>query len=145
MADTYPPELGPIFAATRDSPVYECEEVGFLTLNRVWPGGVSLNERWSGSQKALNEHLGAITCVQFSGDGSLLASGSKDGTVRLWETDLNASPLMTTIFNTSEILSLEWEAKNDSLVRNHFPPCSAHAKGQSADLEDASAGAFRMQ
>jgi WD40 repeat protein len=35
----------------------------------------------------LEGHLGAITGVSFSSDGAILASGSFDSTVRLWETD----------------------------------------------------------
>ena len=35
----------------------------------------------------LKGHSGAITCLAFSSNGTLLASGSKDGVVRVW--DLN--------------------------------------------------------
>jgi WD40 repeat protein len=36
-------------------------------------------------EERLSGHRGAITCVEFCQDGMLLASGSKDGTVKIWE------------------------------------------------------------
>jgi len=33
----------------------------------------------------LNEHKGAVISVVFSGDGTILASGSHDGTIKLWD------------------------------------------------------------
>ncbi|KAK7687626.1 hypothetical protein QCA50_008840 [Cerrena zonata] len=39
----------------------------------------------SGMTKA-EEHLSEITCVEFSSDGTIIATGSKDGSVSIWET-----------------------------------------------------------
>ena len=45
---------------------------------------------WNALQQTLEGHSGAIYAVAFSSDGKLVASGSDDGTVKLWDTATGA-------------------------------------------------------
>ncbi|MFI4982927.1 MAG: WD40 repeat domain-containing protein, partial [Nevskiales bacterium] len=41
---------------------------------------------WAGEPRAtLEGHRDAVTCLAYAPDGKTLATGSKDGTVRLWD------------------------------------------------------------
>ncbi len=65
---------------------------------RLWqaPSGRSL--------ATLHGHTGVVRGVALSADGRLLASGSWDGTVRLWRTEI-ASAAPAAVLNVSRILS----------------------------------------
>jgi WD40 repeat protein len=48
---------------------------------------VKANEVKTGSVKTFDGHSGQITCIDISMDSKLLASGSRDGRVRIWSLD----------------------------------------------------------
>jgi WD40 repeat protein len=80
----------------------EIEEVRSDCEERVCAVAVSRNGRWiatggeggelkvceeTGIVKTFKGHLAEITCIDISGDNTLLASGSWDATVRIWNVD----------------------------------------------------------
>ncbi|KAI7874617.1 uncharacterized protein EV154DRAFT_430334 [Mucor mucedo] len=77
------------------------------------------------SQDEFAEHASAITHAKFSSEGELIASCDMDNIVRIWSyKGQSFNPLK--IKNTSSnVLSLEWDARSDRFVKfimdDHYP------------------------
>eukprot|EP00899_Mesostigma_viride_P010119 jgi/Mesvir1/19108/Mv12853-RA.1 len=65
------------------------------------------------SQEAFLGHADTVTRCRFCPDGNGVASGSADGTVRIWTPDTNlASSRNASIYCSAPLLALEWEYRS---------------------------------
>ncbi|AFZ81141.1 WD-repeat domain-containing protein [Theileria equi strain WA] len=64
---------------------------------------------------SLQGHSEAVLCLEFSPDGSYLASGSGDSTVRIWDLSTH-TPIKTFTGHTNWVLSLSWSPDGHSLA-----------------------------
>ncbi|GLA33115.1 hypothetical protein AnigIFM63326_002394 [Aspergillus niger] len=89
IVDTAPLQLyssGLIFAPHRSliRETFERELPAWLSR------GPKVEEYWDPEMQTLEGHSGLVDSVAFSGDGQLLASGSHDKTIKLWDTATGA-------------------------------------------------------
>ncbi|KAK2198253.1 bifunctional WD40-YVTN repeat-like-containing domain superfamily/WD40 repeat [Babesia duncani] len=64
---------------------------------------------------SLEGHTEAVLCVEFSPDGSRLASGSGDATVRLWDLE-TSTPLKTLTGHTNWVQCVSWSPDGQFLA-----------------------------
>ncbi|CDH60107.1 wd repeat domain [Lichtheimia corymbifera JMRC:FSU:9682] len=68
----------------------------------------------------LKGHVGAVYTVEFSPNGSLLASGSFDKTVRIWDTVSAQKEVMCLKGHTLNISDVAWTSESNKLVSGAY-------------------------
>ncbi|XP_067947921.1 serine-threonine kinase receptor-associated protein-like [Watersipora subatra] len=97
----------PVFAASYlpERNIFVCGGDDFKMYKYDYSSGEEL--------EAVKGHFGPVHCVQFSPDGEIYASGSEDGTLRLWQ---------TTVGKTYGLWKYESGPAGDSEGVNTSPP-----------------------
>ncbi|KAI8339023.1 WD40-repeat-containing domain protein [Chlamydoabsidia padenii] len=68
----------------------------------------------------LKGHTGAVYCVEFSPNGELLATGSFDKTVRLWEFKESQKEVMCLKAHTLNVSDLAWTTDSNTLLSGSY-------------------------
>ena len=75
----------------------------------------------------MSGHTGAITRARFSADGSRIASGSRDGTVRVWRCQDGAWPSLASVPPQSMRMDAQAEEPSPSFRSQPLQPCARKA------------------
>ena len=96
--------------ADKDSLVYKeftLRCTGLVTVDRFWIGN-----HGGSAIMTLTGHSGPVLSVAYSGDGRFLASGSKDGSVRLWDTRTGEEARPPLLVGTDSITTVDFARSN---------------------------------
>ena len=99
--------------ADKDSLVYQefaTRCTGLMTVNTI-----GIGQHGGHTVMTLTGHDGAVSSVSYSSDGRLLASGSKDGSVRLWDTREGEEARPPFLSGTGSVLTVDF-AQNSRWV-----------------------------
>lgn len=82
--------------------------------------GIDYNGEAFDMRYELKGHVGAVYTVEFSPNGSLLASGSFDKTVRIWDTVSAQKEVMCLKGHTLNISDVAWTSESNKLVSGAY-------------------------
>ena len=96
--------------ADKDSLVYKEFASRFTGLIAVDIFGIQ--HHGGGTIMTLTGHDGAVRSVSYSSDGRMLASGSDDGTVRIWNTQTGEEAISSMSSGDGKVLSIDFSDNN---------------------------------
>lgn len=77
-------------------------------------GSFHIFDRSGRLEKSVQGHQGAIIVIRWAGDGTAIATGGEDGTVKMWSRTGMLRSTLTTC--SCPIFTLSWSPHNDSIV-----------------------------